>query len=408
MFRYKLLKVGIAAVSLITFLISPFADSLKAITLRRYDLRWQQSADKANQVQTIVVRNAGTELKDNLILELSFDDKASRVLADFEVKSEANGQAEKFMDTVARTSIAGPAELLTAPETALISQLLDRHFAGRTLNYLDGVFDDILSTRFAAAKSGDAFTYLKNKNAMTANWHNDWAQRCAGNQSNDCKSVDTVLGDWEKARSNFRNAVLQNWKERTGISLSSTSDNMSLDKKMLLTFSLQPNEQRFFTFHYNNPGSVAATFRSTKGEQTYHLDDRSSVFYSFIGLLFYFWPILYMFIPLIVVLVILFFGWLLVPLHLLPTYQIFNFAVEYKDEDHWKQALERHRYFIIRQFRAVKSVGGSRAVMDEQQVLDLVRDWLVKRHKNGSPRFRNGELLDRSIHHELLRLALQT
>ncbi len=408
MFKYKVLKVLFATASIITFLISPFSDFLKAKTIRRYDLRWYQDVNNNTGIQTIVVRNAGVEPKDNLVLDLNFDSNATRVLTDFEVASDDKGPAEKFLDAVARISTAEPLGSLTADETTRVSQLLDRHFGDRKLNYLDRVFDDILKSRMQAANGANALTYLTGNHQTTENWHTQWSNRCVGNRSNDCGPVDTVLAGWEKARNGFRNAVLQNWKERTGISMTSNSDHLSLDKTLSMTLALAPGEQRIFKFYYvGNPGNITTGFRSLKEGQTYQLSERSSLSSSFVELLLDFYPFLVLLL-LILPPLIYFLGWALLPLQIVPTHQIFNLAMESDDEEKWKQAFERHRFFIMRQFRAVLQTEQSKAEATEQEVLDLIRDWLTERHDNGTPRFKNGESLNRSIHLELWRVALRT
>lgn len=408
MFRYKVAKVLIATASIVTFLISPFSDFLKAKTIRRYDLRWHQGVDNSTGIQTIVVRNAGVELKDNLVLELNFDSKASRVLTDFEVTPDDKGPAEKFLDTVARTSSVEPLGSLSPNETTRVSQLLDQHFRDRKLNYLDAVFDDILKSRMQAANGASALTYLTSNNQATDNWHTQWSNRCLGQSANDCVPVDTVLAGWEKARNGFRNAVLQNWKERTGISMVSNSDNLSLDKTLSMTFALAPSEQRIFKFRYaGNPGNIAAAFRSLKEGQTYQLNDPSSVSSSFVCVLLELHPIFYL-TPFFLVILLLAIGDLLLPLQLVPVHWLFNFAMQSKDEDHWRYAFERHRYFILRQFRMLRKTEASQADVSDQEVLDLIRDWLTDREERRLPPFKSRKSLNREIHYHLWHLALQT
>jgi hypothetical protein len=408
MFKFKVFKVIIATASIITFLVAPFSDFLKAKTIRRYDLRWYQDIDNNTGIQTIVVRNAGVEPKDNLVLELNFDAKATRVLTDFEVAPDDNGPAEKFLDTVARTSTVEPLGSLSAEETTRVSQMLDQHFGDRKLNYLDAVFDDILKSRMQAANGADALTYFTSNNQITENWHTQWSNRCSGNRSSDCGPVDTVLAGWEKARNGFRNAVLQNWKERTGISMTSNSDNLSLDKTLSMTLALAPSEQRIFRFRYvGNPGKITAAFRSLKEGQTYQLNNRSSVSSSFVSLLLELNPIYYL-VALVLVVLLILFGALLVPLQIVPVHWLFNFAMQSNDEDYWKQAFERHRYFILRQFRMLRKQEASQSEMDDQEVLDLIRDWLTEREERRLPRFKSRKSLNRSIHYHLWHLALLT
>lgn len=406
--KFKVFKFTIAILSTILLLISPVADFLKTETLRRYDLRWYQEDDDATLTQTIVVRNAGVEPKDNLVLDLNFDSNASRVLADFDVASDENGPVEKFFDTVARTGSGESVTSLTADETTRVSQLLDRHFNDRKLNYLDGVFDDILKSRMEAANGLNALKYLATNNHTTENWHAQWSNRCSENRSDDCGPVDTVLAGWEKARNAFRNSVLQNWKERTGVSIASNSDHLSTDKKLSMLLSLAPGEQRIFKFHYaQNPGNIIAAFRSMKGEQTHLLADRQSVYASFVGLLLNLYPFLYLLVFVLLVLLLVF-GDLLIPLQIIPIYRVFNFALKSEDEDYWKHAFERHRYFIFRQFRMFQDTEAARAELTEQQVLDHIRDWLVDREKHGSPPFKSTKSLNRSIEDCLWSLALKT
>ena len=408
MFKYKVVKVVIAAASIVTFLISPFSDFLKEKTIRRYDLRWYQDVDDNTGIQTIVLRNAGVEPRDNLVLELNFDAKATRVLTDFEVAPDDNGPAEKFLDTVARTSSVEPIGSLSADETTRVSQMLDQHFGDRKLNYLDAVFDEILKSRMQAANGVNALAYFANNKQTTENWHTEWSNRCSGNRSNDCGPVDTVLAGWEKARNGFRNAVLQNWKERTGISMTSNSDHLSLDKTLSMTLALAPSEQRIFRFRYvGNPGNITAAFRSLKEGQTYQLSDRSSVSYSFVRVLLTLHPIYYLLIPVLLVLLFVF-GSLFLPLQIVPVHWLFNFAMQSKDEDYWKYAFERHRYFILRQFRMLRNNEASQAEMSEQEVLDLIRDWLTDREERRLPRFKSRKSLNREIHNHLWHLALQT
>jgi hypothetical protein len=408
MFKYKVAKFLIATASIGAFLISPFSDFIKANTIRRYDLRWYQDVDNSTGIQTIVVRNAGVEPKDNLVLELNFDANATRVLTDFDVAADEKGPAEKFLDTVARTSSAEPLGLLSADETTRVSQILDQHFGDRKLNYLDSVFDDILKSRMHAANGANALTYFTSNNQTTENWHTQWSNHCVGNRSNDCGPVDTVLAGWEKARNGFRNAVLQNWKERTGISMTSNSNHLSLDKTLSMTLALAPGEQRIFKFYYvGNPGNITTGFRSLKEGYTYQLSDRSSLSSWFVSVLLELNPYYYL-VALFLLYLLIVLGRLFLPLQIVPVHWLFNFALQSEEEDRWKDAFDRHRYFILRQFRMLRDRESSQADMNEQEVLDLVRDWLTNRKKQGSPRFTSTESLNRSIHYYLWRLALQT
>jgi len=263
-----------------------------------------------------------------------------------------------------------------------------------------------LKSRLKAANGGKEF---QTANQQTKTWHADWNRKCSvGKPSSDCQTIHSVFADWEKARTSFRNAALQSWQAQTGVGLVSQSDQLSLDNKLMMTLSLAPNESRVFKFYYSHyPGTVSTTFRSNEGEETYQLDSDKEVFASFATILFALHPICY-FVLIALILLALLYGPLLLPLPIVPIYKIFNFALESRDEDYWKHALERHRFSILRQFRSLKKKENSDNPMTEQEVLDYVRDWLTVRNDFGAPKFRSTKSLERSIHDELWRLVRES
>lgn len=405
MFKFKVLKYAFAATSLVAFGASFFSDSLRQKTLHRYDLRWCQELDTRNRVQTIVVQNAGNQPKENLELELDFGSDVARVLADFEVSSSRQGPYETFLDVLQETTAQWSSAALTASELNRISQALDKHSAQRGLYDLDLIFDDILRTRLVSGNGQQALQYLQLNPLATQEWHLSWQQKCFELRDNtDCLRVNSILADWEQAKQSFRNAAFARWNTNTSLKLESTSDQLSLDQRLLMKLSLGVNEHRVLRFYYSHrPATVSTSFRSTTGAQTTLLNSVQEVFSPFVSVLFKIHPI-WLYIGLVLAALVVYYSALLLPLHLLPIEKIFNFALESRDDDYWKHALDRHRFFIMREFRQLRRDLNPGAKIDSDEVMDFVRDGLQVEHDRGAVKFRNAKALNRSIHDELWQL----
>lgn len=402
MFKYKLLKYTLVVVSIIAFAVPLFSDYVRHRTLERYDLRWTQTLDRQSRTQTIVVRNASSQAKENLVLELDPGPNAARVFQDFEISSSERGPFQTFLDTVELTNVESAQTGLTAPEKNKILQELDAHSSQRGLDNLDGVFDEILRNRLPAGT--DKRTDVPFSGQRTVDWHVSWKQKCSAAKSTaECPKIDAVLVDWEAAKAVFQNTALDRWHNETGVGFASTSDQLSLDKKLFVTLSLGANELRVLRFRYtHSPATVSTLFRSTSGERPVQLGSVRALFSPFLFVLFTKHPNYLLTLLFLCLVVTYWYGPALLPMRVVSIEKIFNFALESKDFEYWQQALEQHRFYILQEFRRLRrTLNPNLAVASDDQVIDFVREQLMRRYERTKVRFRSTRALNTSIHDEL-------
>jgi hypothetical protein len=397
MFKYKVLKCALLLVSIVAFCLPLFSEFVRRKTLERYDLRWLQTFDRQSRTQTITVRNSGNQPKENLVLELDPGPNSARVLRELEISSSERGPYQKFLDTVELTNAQSSETRLTAPEKNKLMQALDTHYSQRGLDDIDAVFDGLLKDRLTAGKNTSADAQFTGQ--RTRDWHLSWKQKCAVvKPTAECPKVEALLTDWEEAKAGFRKAAFDNWQQNTGVRLASVSDQLSFDKKFFITLSLAANEVKVLRFRYaHSPATVTPFFRSTSGEQTVRFNNTADLFSPFLSILYTVHPHSTFAAVILLLILAALFGPLLLPLRILSVQQIFNRALKLEDYDYWKHAMERHRFFILQEFRRLRAESKMRTDASDDEVLDFVRAALTIKSKRGKVPFRSTAALNSSI-----------
>jgi|GEM_PF-2529017 len=407
MFRLKIVRYTVFLGSTISLLLPFFSEYVRQKTLQRYDLRWHQELDTRSRIQTIAVRNAGSQPKGNLVLDIDLGPNKSGVISDFEASLSDRKPYTSFMEAVTKGSFALETLVLKSPERDRIIQAVDRHSSSRNLDDLDKIFDDILEERLAALAGSKILNYFHQTNTPPANWHDIWHQKCGVTKpSSDCSKVDAILADWERSKQGFLNQALFKWHEATDLRLEPESEGLSPNGRVSVTLSLAAGEARFLRFHYShNPASALTVLRSTTGEQTVQVRKPSDLFSTPVSILFDLHPNLKIFLGLIFLILVLLSPFL-VPVQLLPIHRVFNIALETEDYEFWQQALDRYRFFILQQFRELRRIFNPELVADPEEIMDFVRNGLTIVHKSNGLGFRNIRDLNAFIHDELRDLVL--
>ena len=372
MLRLKIVRYSILISSLLGVFVPLFSDSIKQETIGRYDLRWSHEVDKKARLRTIVIRNNGPSIAEGLLLELR--PESPDAIVDFDTSSSDTGPYYSFSNALASSwSSATSPQMLKDPEREAIRQVIDTHAVGKRLEDLQSTFDRILIERIKSANGlQKGLDYLQ-KVAKSKSWHKRWLENCARAKSGaDCAKIDTLIGTWEQTKDVFYSGAIQNWVGATGVALQSQERDGS-DPSISLRLALRPSETRYIRFRYSKGRDGAnPTLTSMSGAHTNLVNSNQldSCFLSLFWDLHKFMLIVGVFI---VILIALLLAPFVIPTPLLSTRRIFNIAAQTDDHEFWKTAIERHRYFILEEFRELRRIYRPQFVIDSEQVLDYVR-----------------------------------
>ena len=404
MLRLKIVRYSILIGSVLAGFVPIFSESIREKTIGRYDLRWSQEVNGKDRVHTIALRNNGLAVAEGLIIELK--PNAPDAIVDFDTSSSTVGPYYSFSNALASAwSSANNLQLLKDPEKEVIRQVIDTHAVGQRLGDLHSAFDRILVERVKSAKPlQKSLDYLQ-RIAESKLWHERWHQNCAVNNSEpECAKIDQLIGNWEQTKDGFYSEAVKNWVGATGVVMQSQD---SSDPKISLRLTLKPRETRYIRFHYSRARTNGETsVESTSGGQTILVNSvqLDSSFLSLLWDLHKLWVVAGGFV---LVLVLLLLAPFIVPTQLLSTRKIFSIAALTDDHEFWKSAIERHRFFILEEFRELRRIYGPQLVIDSEQVLDYVRTRVSNEAAAGDFNIASQAALDGFISDEL-RIMLLT
>jgi len=357
-------------------------------------------------LRTIAIRNNGPGIAEGLILELR--PEAPDVIVDFDSSSSAAGPHYSFSNALASSwSSANSPQMLKDPEREAIRQVIDTHAIGKRLEDLHSTFDRILVDRIRSAKGlQNGLDYLQ-KVAESKSWHERWHENCARTKSRaECAQIDTLIGTWEQAKDVFYGGAIQNWVDATGVALLSQERDGS-DRTISLRFALKPSETRYIRFHYSRGRDEAnPSLKSMSGAHTI-LVNSNQLDSCFLSLFWDLHKFLFFVSMFILILVGLLLAPFLIPTQLLSTRRIFNIASHTDDHEFWKAAIERHRFFILEEFRELRRIYRPQFVIDSEQVLDYVRTRVSAETADGNLQIASQAELDGFISDELRIMLLK-
>ncbi len=361
--------------------------------------------DQRTRVQTVEVRNTGSEAKNKLLIQLN--PKAAGMITEFESSSFNEGPYFPLFDALASACSSPDSSLvLNETERDRIRKVADKHTLDHTLNELDRVFDDMLLERLHSSKiTPKSLEYLRRIDG-TEHWHEHWKKRCQNTSTDsDCSKVDSVIGNWEHAKSVVYDETMRKWQQAADITLEPSENQLFDNGKISMILALSPGETRFLRFHYShNPVAFSSSLQSNPGEHTTLFADSNYLFSTPARILLHLHPNIISFIPLALVVLFSFLPYAM-PAQLLTNRKLVKLALQTDDYEFWKQALDRYRFYVLQEFRELRRIYNQTLQMDAEEVMDYVRSRLTLGYDGG--RLRLGKL-DEFISDELRTMLLKT
>jgi hypothetical protein len=395
----KLVRYSVLLMSIVGIVLPLISVSIRKETLDRYNLRWHQAFNEQTRMQTIRVRNAGDERSGKLIVEVVADKPG--LFGDIETaSSEAN-------PSVSLLKVAG-SSCLTSDCKAIFSQS-EREQLARAADTndhaaiadIETVFDEILFERLRTAGSKKIAVGLFGDGPFnTEGVHRHWHEQCKERAEQiECRKVDSVILDWELAKQAYYTEMLETWGRSAGVAFANIQKNPN--SGFALIFQLDPGEVRIVKVHYSHlSGKALPSVVSNTGDQTTLVANSNDLFSTWISFFWTLHPHITILIA-VAILALLPFMRFFVPLHLISTKRLFDVAVRNDDYQFWKEALERHRFYILQQYREVKKSLNPNLVMDSEEVIDYVRSRMTDQFKSGRLPMTTQTHLDMFIRSEL-------
>lgn len=395
MLRFRILRYVLFTASFIGFFLPFCSDYFKRRTVDRYDLRWHQTLDHDNRIQNISVRNAGTQPESNLILYFDFGTGSGHV-SELQTSLSDQSPYSSIFDVVALHVRSPTWFSLTQTEIAKLLPLLDRQSNSRRLEEIDKVLDQLLRDRLAAQQGHASVEHFNANLPIPAIFV---CKR--GEDSEICARMKILFADWKLSNQAMLSDILSDWANRTGLKIESETDRLSFEQHLSMRFSLAPGEERMLRIRYGpQPLQAFISLQAASDRKTVQVARKSDLYSAMPLLFFRLHP--YAGIPtLLLLIVILYFSPLLVPPSFLSTKTLFNMALASGDHEVWKQALDRHRFFILQQFRELKRRLNPSIRLDSEEVIDFVRDGLVRAHREYGLRLTSTVDMNTFIHNEL-------
>jgi hypothetical protein len=395
MLRFRILRYVLLTGSIIGFLLPLCSDYLRRRTVDRYDLRWHQKLDKDKRLQTISVRNAGNQSENNLILDFDFGAGSDHV-SELETSIANQNPYSSILDVVALHARSPTWLSLTQQEKSKLLPLLDRQSNSRQLNEIDKVLDELLRGRLTAQQGSATVEQFDTQVSIPSVFP------CKQRESQEaCAKMNDLLVDWKLSAQAMLASIRSEWKSTTGLKIEPESDRLSFERYVSMSFSLGPGEERVLRIRYSHLPVQASTFlRSASDRKTVQVAQESDLYSTMPALFFKLHP--FAVAPTIILLIcILYFAPLLVPPSFLSTKALFNMALDSQDHDVWKHVLDRHRFFILQQFRELKRRFNPSLTVDAEEIVDYVRNGLEYAHRKHGLRLTSTADMNTYIHNEL-------
>jgi hypothetical protein len=396
--RHRFLGYAVVLIPLVLIFFSPFSESIRQRLLRQYDVRWHLVYDEALRTQTITIRNNGDAAVPDVRIKLNIQTDAPRPLGDF-AYAPMGTPRQSFFDSISNSESLkiwsetdSGKEVSKDPNPSGLDKLaavIDEHSTSRNLHTLDQELDGLLVSKLrketVPAKIVDEFNSIS-KNCSA--WHHILLQKCKdGTYAADlCRRATNIIGAWELSKRDLQEKARSKWYEMTGVRVTNKSSLMSPSGEMDFAVGVRGNETSRLHINYNQDPSIsmqtsAQVFSDSVGQITqvkaesdlnmplllfllkYQQGKVALVLFGAVLLLSFAWPEIR-------------------PKKLLPVHRVFNLALSTDDHEYWEHAYQRHRFYILQQFRELRQTYGRMDLNPEpEEILDYVRSKLITRHQ---------------------------
>lgn len=417
-------------VPLVLLFFSPFSASVWRQILTRYDVRWHHDYDGEGRVQTITLRNNGYEAVPHVLVKLKVRCPAAGP-ADGPVADVAFARSGRprwsFVESIPVGEAAtawgaarpnGEAATNPAPEgEGNIKAVMDEHSDKRSLYGLDRALDTLLADEMKTSRALRSVADDLEKAAPSCSaWHKTLLQGCKNHLYSEeaCRRAGEVVQSWEIFKKDLREKSRERWFAATGVRMEHDDRPDSAEEEMNFTLGLGAQESAVLQVNYNPSPSLnvdtEAHVSSGWVGRTNRVENTSDLGAPlFLFLLRYdLWVAAVAFLAVVCGLA---FAWPEVrPKKLLPIHKVFKTALATDDHEYWEHAYQRHRFYILQQFRILRKDYERRDLNpDPEFILDYVRSELIKAHYAGGDRwrvFRSEQKLNLFIRTQLKSLVL--
>ncbi len=410
MVRFRIVRYLSALIPFVIALASPLSEPLKRQFLSQYDLRWyaSQEPDKDGRRQLLAVHNAGSAEIPKVVVELGVETQTPGAVADFYFSPLETEPQTSFLNT-----LTGSDQLtkLAPAEKDRIAEVIDEHFAYRSLRNMETALEDNLKIQLRANKaSSQAVDDLQKTGFDCDAWHQYWLRKCPPSRTTDpsCNQVNKLLETWEQSKRNLYEDASKRWREATGVSVKFPSSDVSSVRKTFFMLPLSAGESGFLTVNYGpDPVKSSTKVFSSSLNKAIRVDDLVDLRASPLWIFLKKHPLLTVIFTVAFVLSIFVVWHVVKPYKLRPIYRMFNLALQTRDHEFWEHVNQRHRYYILQQFRYFRELFNKPGLnLDSEEILDFVRTALSNRYRLNKRLYKNEKDLNRYIRNQIRFLVL--
>jgi hypothetical protein len=354
-------------------LASPLSEPFKRQFFSRYDLRWYTPPQPVDRRQTIAVHNAASAEVPKVIVELDIKADIPGAISDFKFSPVGEEPHISFMNTLA---VSEEITKLSSPEKDKITTIVDEHSTSRSLRDVDIAMNESLISKL---KTNKTFSHVADDLQKTDKgceaWHNHWLRQCGPGKppSQICSEVNKILETWEQSKRGMYVSASKSWQETTGVSVLLPSGEISSVGKTFFTLPLSADESGFLMINYGpDPiNSITINVSSSTVNKALRVDALKDL--RALPLLIFLkrHPLLTVIFTVAFALSLLVVWHVIKPYKLRPIHSIFNLALQTREHEFWEHAYQRHRYYILYQFRHFRELFNKPNLnLDTEEVLD--------------------------------------
>lgn len=408
MVRFRIVRYLSALIPFVIAIASPLSEPLKRQFFSQYDLRWYTPPKPVDRRQTIAVHNAGSAGIPKVIVELDVDAPSPGAISDFYFSPIGAEPQTSFLNTLAVSDGLGK---LSQMEKDKINAVVDEHSGSRSLRNLEMVLDENLRSQFKARAFSREADDLQQAGVDCDAWHKHWLQKCRPSKATNatCSEVNKLLETWEQSKRSLYSGASEKWRESTGVSVVLPPSEVSSAVKTFFTLPLSAGESGFLLVNYGPDPvrSISTNVSSSTLNKAFRVDDLNDLRASPLLIFLKKHPILTLIFAVAFTLSLLVVWHVIKPYKLRPIHRIFNLALQTRDHEFWEHANQRHRYYILHQFRYFRELFDKPNLnLDAEEVLDFVRTALSSRYKFNKQLYRNEKALNRYIRSQIRFLVL--
>jgi hypothetical protein len=200
--------------------------------------------------------------------------------------------------------------------------------------------------------------------------------------------------------------ALNAWREKTGVELIPSTRQLSPNGLVHFAFGLGADESAFLQIRYGpNPMPFPLPqIISNPSRNLTIVSDRGDLSASSFWIFLYYYPLYFVF-WLAVILLSCFLAWpLLRPPSLLPTYKVFNLALQTNDPAHWELASQREKYRIFQEHRRFwNRFKATPLEHSAEEIFEFIKNCSIDERENDH--FESQAALNNFVERKLIQLA---